>query len=196
MSFKYAVALTGGISTGKSSATVLLSLYGFKFIDLDKISHKILDENREKIFLMFGKKYQNSDFSINRKKLGQLIFSNKQEKNRLENFLHPLIYDEAERQSIIEDKFKIIYIIDIPLFFEKNRYPIEKSIVVYCSFENQLKRLMKRDNINKENALLMINNQMDTSLKKDKATYVINNDKDLKNLQSECEILKINLLNI
>lgn len=195
MSFKYAVALTGGIATGKSSATILLSLYGFKFIDLDKIAHKLLEENREKIFSIFGKKYRNSNKSINRKKLGELIFNNSREKKKLENFIHPLIYNEAKKRSIFEDKFKIKYIIDIPLFFEKNSYPIKESIVIYCSFNKQLERLIKRDNFKEKNALIRINNQMNIDLKKQKATYIINNDANLKNLQNECEKLKNILLN-
>ena len=196
MPFKYAIALTGGIATGKSSATVLLSLYGFQFIDLDTISHKILNKNSKIVCSMFGNEYKNIDNSIDRIKLGQLLFNNKREKLKLEKFIHPLIYDEVEKQSIIQDKFKTLYIIDIPLFFEKNSYPIRNSIVVYCPLKKQIERLMKRDNINKENAIIKINNQMNIDLKKKKATYIIDNSINLKHLQKECEALKHILINL
>ena len=108
----------------------------------------------------------------------------------LESLLHPLIYQEIERQSYREDQFKKPYIIDIPLFFEGGRYPVEKSLVVYAAREQQLQRLMHREGYNQVEAMSRIDSQMDIEQKRDRATYVIDNSGDLRRLQQECERVK------
>jgi len=186
MVFDYAIALTGSIATGKSSVASIFKEYGFKIIDADRVAHNILDREYKKIEKLFGSEYI-SEKSVNRKYLGSLIFSNKEAKKMLEALLHPLIYNEIERLSTSLEQKKQPYLIDIPLFFESNRYPIEKTIVVYTPKEIQLKRLMLRDNFSKEEALSRINAQIDIEIKKEKATYLIDNSKDLITLQQECD---------
>ena len=190
--FKYAIALTGGIATGKSTVTSLFMLHGFLTIDADKIAHKLLDIHSEKIAKIFGDEYV-EESKVLRKKLGFLIFNNESEKIKLEQFIHPLIKDAIiDEAKIFESQHKP-YLIDIPLFFEKQHYNINKSIVVYTSKETQIERLMKRDNSTKEEALSRINNQMDIEEKKNLADYVIDNTQNLKFLQNEVERVK-NLL--
>ncbi len=189
MAFEYAIALTGGVATGKSSTTTMLMLFGFRFIDADKIAHQLLDDNATKIAEMFGQEYI-KDNKVDRKPLGLLIFKDARKKKELEEFLHPLIYAKIEEEAIKQDRFKKPYIIDIPLFFETSRYPILKSIVVYATKKQQLKRLMNRDSFDEIEALRRINSQMSIDEKKDKASYIIDNSKTLKNLQDECERVK------
>ncbi|MEA3456498.1 MAG: dephospho-CoA kinase [Campylobacterota bacterium] len=189
MAFEYAVALTGGIATGKSSATMLLSLYGFRFIDADKIAHSMLDQHSDKITKLFGIEYV-VDEKVDRVKLGALVFADPAKRKALESLLHPLIYDEIVRQSEEQERFKKPYIIDIPLFFEGNRYPIKKSVVIYASKAKQLERLMKRDGYSEEEALRRIESQMGIEEKRKCATYVIDNSGDLKQLQRECDRVK------
>ena len=191
-SFKYAVALTGGIATGKSTVTSLFMLHGFLTIDADKIAHKLLDIYSNTIAEMFGDEYVENG-SVLRKKLGFLIFNNENEKLKLEKFIHPLIKELIIEEAKIFESQQKPYLIDIPLFFEKQHYNIEKSIVVYTSKNTQIERLRRRDNSTEEEALLRINNQMDIEEKKSLATYLIDNTKDLKNLQNEVERVK-NLL--
>lgn len=191
--FKYAIALTGGIATGKSTVTSLFMLHGFLTIDADKIAHKLLNIHSEQIAKLFGDMYV-EDGKVLRKKLGNLIFNDEKEKTKLEQFIHPLIKDAIiEEAKIFESQHKP-YLIDIPLFFERQHYNIERSIVVYTSKETQIQRLMKRDNSTKEQALSRINNQMDIEEKKDLATYVIDNMDNLKSLQNEVERVKSLLL--
>ena len=193
MAFEYAVALTGGIATGKSSATMLLSLYGFRFIDADKITHKVLDESAESIASLFGTEYV-AGGKVDRGSLGKLVFADKVKRQDLEALLHPLIYDEIVRLSEEQERFKKPYIIDIPLFFEGDRYPIKQSIVIYAPREKQLERLMKRDGYSEEEALRRIDSQMDIEEKRRQATYVIDNSGDLKQLQGECDRVKDEIL--
>jgi dephospho-CoA kinase len=193
MAFKYAVVLTGGIATGKSTVAKIFKEFGFEIIDADKIAHEMLDLHHEDIASLFGAEYVEEEKVI-RKKLGTLIFGNNAEKLRLEALLHPLIFREIERQSLELDKLKKSYLVDIPLFFETNRYPIEESIVVYVPKELQLERLMGRDESTKEEAQIRIDAQMEIEEKKQKATYLIDNQGDLKALQLFCDRVKDSII--
>ena len=189
MAFKYAIALTGGIATGKSSVANIFESYGFSIVDADKIAHSVLQKHSKEIEELFGSKYIENGI-VNRKALGGLIFSNRDAKLALEKLLHPLIYEEIKEQSSLLDGEKNPYLVDIPLFFETNRYPIKESIVVYIPKELQIKRLIKRDKISKELALLRVEAQLDIEEKKQKATYLIDNQGDIKALQQQCDRVK------
>lgn len=184
--FKNAIALTGGISTGKSTVCNLFKLHGFLIIDADEIAHKLLDENSAKIAEMFGSQYVENG-KVLRKELGKIIFTNEDNKLKLESLLHPLIKDEIVKRSRLFESQDKPYFIDIPLFFEKMHYPIPRSLVVYTPKDLQVQRLMKRDNISEEEALVKISNQWDIEKKKELANMVIDNSKNLKNLQDEVE---------
>ena len=86
MSFEYAIALTGGIATGKSTVASLLVLNGMRVIDADSISHKILEDSKEWVIKNFGQKYIKNS-KVDRKTLGKLVFSNKEAKKILEKYL-------------------------------------------------------------------------------------------------------------
>ena len=189
MAFEYAIVLTGGIATGKSTVAKIFRDYGFEIIDADKVAHEILDLHHEEISQLFGAEYVEGKKVI-RQKLGILIFGNKKEKLRLEALLHPLIFSEVEKKSLVLNKLKKPYLIDIPLFFETNRYPIKESIVVYIPQELQLERLMNRDTSTNREAQERIDAQMNIEEKKQSATYIIDNQGSLKNLQNLCDKVK------
>ena len=184
--FKNAIALTGGISTGKSTVCNLFKLHGFLTIDADLIAHKLLDENSNKIATMFGEQYVENG-KVLRKELGKIIFSNEENKLKLEALLHPLIKEQIIKESKIFEEQNKPYFVDIPLFFEKMSYPIPKSLVIYTPKEIQIQRLMKRDNIDEDEAKLKISNQMDIEEKRKLADMVIDNSQNLKHLQAEVE---------
>ena len=96
MAFEYAIALTGGIATGKSTVASLLALNGMRVIDADTISHEILDASVLWVKDNFGDEYVNGS-KVDRPKLGSLVFSDSEAKKKLENYLHPKIRDEIER---------------------------------------------------------------------------------------------------
>jgi len=189
MAFNYAIALTGSIATGKSSVAKIFSSFGFTIIDADSVAHKILDGQYQAVAQMFGKELI-KDNRVDRKALGRIVFADKSKREQLEKLLHPLIFTEIERLSEEEDRLKKPYLVDIPLFFEGRRYPIEKSLVVYTSKETQLKRLMQRDGYNAKDARIRIATQIPIEEKKHLATYVIENNGTLRELQEECERVK------
>ena len=193
MLFRYAIALTGSISTGKSTAVELLKQTGFHVIDADSVAHQVLDEQHQAIAKIFGEKYVENG-KVDRRSLGSIIFADQEKRKVLEELLHPLIYARIAEKSTLLDKRAEPYIVDIPLFFEGGRYAIESVIVVYAKKEQQLKRLMQREGYSEEEALSRINAQIDIEEKRKNATYVIDNSGDLKQLQYETERIREEIL--
>jgi len=193
MAFKYAVVLTGSIATGKSSTAGILKKMGFEIIDADSIAHEILNEQYLQIVKIFGEGIAQKGI-VNRKALGAIVFSNKQKRKSLEQLLHPLIYKRIKSLSEKLDYKEIPYLIDIPLFFETNRYPIEKSLVVYTPLKTQLKRLMQRDKTQNTDAQKRIDTQISIEEKVKRANYVIDNSGTLAELERECLRVKEEIL--
>ncbi len=187
MAFKYAIALTGGIATGKSTVASLLALHGLRVIDADAIAHAILDAHAPWVAETFGAEFVAPDGKVDRPALGKRVFSDSGAKATLEGFLHPRIREAIEAESEKQDRFEFPYLIDIPLFFETGAYPIEQSVVVYTPKALQLERFMKRNGFSEEESLRRIESQMDIEEKKRRATWVIDNGSNLKHLQKECE---------
>jgi dephospho-CoA kinase len=158
-------------------------------IDADRIAHDILDEEHEAIATLFGKQYVKAQ-KVKRKKLGKVVFANKEKRQALEALLHPLIYEKIRKLSKKEDKKKKPYLVDIPLFFESERYPIGKSLLVYATEKKQLKRLMKREGYSKKEAQQRIATQISIEKKRVLATYVVDNNADEKALKKECKRVK------
>jgi len=188
MAYEYAIALTGSIATGKSTVAALLALNGMRVIDADTISHEILEDSKEWVRETFGKEYIIPSGKVDRAKLGAYIFSHPAAKKVLEDFLHPKIKAEIEKRSEEQDKFKFPYLIDIPLFFENANYPIQESIVVYTPADVQMERFMKRNGYSEEESRKRIASQLPIDVKKEKATWVIDNSQNLKHLQNEVEL--------
>ena len=186
MAFEYAIALTGGIATGKSTVASLLSLHGLRIIDADAIAHQLLDENSAWVAENFGAQFV-TKAHVDRSALGKIVFSDSNARYKLETFLHPKIRAEIESQSERQDALAFPYLIDIPLFYETGAYPIENSLVVYAPKALQLERLIKRNGFDEIQALQRIETQMDIEAKKKRATWIIDNSGDLKHLQRECE---------
>ena len=184
--YEYAIALTGGIATGKSTVASLMKLHGIAVIDADAIAHELLDIHHEKIAEMFGDQFVRKG-RVLRENLGKIIFTDDEKKATLEAFIHPLIRIEIEKRAKDFDSREFPYLIDIPLFFENGAYDIKDSVVIYTPPEVQLERYMKRNKLSEEEAMVRINSQMSIDEKKAKATWVIDNSLKLKHLQAEVE---------
>ncbi|HIQ27438.1 MAG TPA: dephospho-CoA kinase [Sulfurovum sp.] len=189
MAFEYAVALTGGIATGKSTVAKFFSFFGFTVIDADNIAHEVLDQQYKAVGKLFGDEVIKNK-KVKRKKLGKIVFKDEKKRKELEALVHPLIYEEIERLSEAEDRLVKPYLIDIPLFFETKRYPIEKSLLVYTDKKTQIKRLMHREGYSKKDAKRRIDSQLDIEKKRKKSDYIIDNMDDLNHLKNECERVK------
>ena len=183
------IGLTGGIGTGKSTVVRRLIEKGYPVIDTDIISKEIIE--KEEIIIKINEELGDVlDYNgkINRKKLGQIVFKDKKKLNVLNSIMHPIILNEMRKQINEKNKLHNIIIVDVPLLFEIN---IEKEfdliLLVYSTKEIQLKRIMERDNRTKEEALNIINSQMDLELKKKKSDYILKNNNTLKDLYEEID---------
>ncbi len=185
MAFEHAVVLTGGIATGKSTAAEMFRARGFALIDADTVAHEMLAARAQEVAQMFGS-HLLKDGEIDRSALGQIVFADAASREKLERLLHPLIEAEITRQARQLDAGGRPYLIDIPLFYEREAYPIEPVIVVYAPRALQIERLMARNGLSETEALQRLDAQMDIEAKKARATWVIDNTADRKHLQDEC----------
>ncbi|MBK1964470.1 dephospho-CoA kinase [Campylobacter novaezeelandiae] len=188
---KNAFFVTASIACGKSSFIKIANSMGFKSISADKIAHQILDSFSKELIEIFSpfntdKLNLINDHKIDRKNLGKIIFSNPQAKKILEDFTHPKIRIKIlEQMQILEQENKPFFI-EIPLFFESGAYKnLGKVILIYTSKELSLKRLMQRDNLNKEEALKRINALMDIEKKVSLADFVITNESSYEIFQKK-----------
>ncbi len=174
------VGITGAIASGKSSVSSYLIEKGYKVIDTDKISRNLTDCNEEiklKIKNAFGEEYFDNN-TLNRKKLGNLIFTDPAKNKLLTSIMHPVIKKEViDTINNISDQ---IVFIDVPLLFESGFDDLCKYIIcVVADEEKIIERLMKRDQIDRLMALNKISSQMDLNLKKEKSHFIIDNSRDL-----------------
>ena len=189
MAFAYAVALTGGIATGKSSVARMFEADGYRVIDADKVAHAVLEDQKEKIAEMFGEAMVKEGY-VDRKALGAVVFADPLKRKKLEQLLHPLIYEEIEAQAKTEDAKRKPYIVDIPLFFEGKRYPVARSLVVYAPQKLQIERAVARDGLDREAVLERIAAQIDIEEKRYMGDFVIDNSGDQNQLRIEYERIK------
>lgn len=184
------IGLTGGISTGKSTVSLLFQNYGVPIIDADVIARKITARNQYgfiKIVELFGTDCLiNGD--LNRNYLRNRIFNSDEQRYKLENLLHPIVRAEIERQLS-----KITYsycIVVIPLLFEK-RFDdlVDLTLVVDCPVHLQKSRYINRD---ADNPLLFDNIlaiQSSRELKVDLTDNILDNSGSAQYLNSQVEYL-------
>lgn len=213
--FKNAIAITGGIATGKSTACSILKLHGYPIIDTDLIAHDVLEQSANEVVRIFGDEILDSCESsadsgkskgdshesklqinrkqtqINRKKLGKIVFTDKEKLRILESILHPKIRECVKIEAQKLESQNIIYFIDIPLFFELQEqgrgYAISRVLLIYAPRDLQLERIQKRDNLSIDEAKTRLSNQMDIESKKQKADFVIENIGNVRDLQTKIE---------
>lgn len=175
------LGLTGSIASGKSTVSKMIADYKIPIIDADLISRQIVSPGKDayqRIVESFGDCILQKDKTINRKKLGSLIFSNENKRQILNEIMHPAIREEMlkERNHYIEKGEKCV-VLDIPLLFESNlTHFVDKIIVVCVDEKTQLNRLMKRDNSTMEEAKQRIKSQLPMIEKVQLADVVINNN--------------------
>ncbi|GAA8129947.1 dephospho-CoA kinase [Helicobacter pylori] len=189
MVLKNAIALTGGIGTGKSTTIKILESQGYQILDADKIAHQLLQEHRFEIAQHFGSDILEKGI-LNRKKLGAIVFQNANELKWLEDFLHPLICECMLQKAYELEKNHQAYFLDIPLFFEvggKKCYPVSKVVLVYAPRVLQIERLLERDKLKEAEILQRLACQMDIEQKRALSDYIIDNSSSLKDLNKQVE---------
>ena len=186
------VGLTGSVGTGKSTVTDFFRELGAYIIDWDELAREVTRPHLrawKEIVEYFGKDFLNEDLTINRQKLAEIVFSDKEKVAKLNQIVHPEVFKEDERitneiKSLDPDA---LIIKDIPLLFELTR-PIflDKVVVVSASEQTQLRRLEEKG-MSREDAQSRIKSQLPLEEKIKSADFVINNDGPLEETKKQVE---------
>ena len=194
------IGMTGGIGSGKSEASKIFASLNIEVIDLDKISREITEKDHEaiqEIKALFGESLFNKENELDRKKLRDMIFSDKNLKIKLENILHPKILAEVKKKlSIFSDEPYVV--IDIPLLFETNQYVplISRTLVIDCELSNQIERARKRDGMEIAMVQSIISQQVDRNTRIQRGDDVILNDGSIESLEDSIKKLHEKYLNL
>jgi len=179
------IGLTGNIASGKSAISYILKNLGAEVVDMDKIGKQIQEVNYkkviEKIEKRFGKEIIENE-KINRKKLGSIVFSDQQALIDLNSIMIPLMTEKLKR-TIDENRKKEtkVLVVDAAILFEANWDKFVDYVwVVYVPRETQINRLIKREKITQEEAIMRVDSQESIDEKIEKADVVIDNSKNLE----------------
>lgn len=196
----YILGLTGGIASGKSTVSAYLAQNGALIIDADLIARQVVAKKSsglKQIVAKFGKEILTTSGELDRKKLGKLVFSNKDLLKNLTDITGPLIRAEILREIEAAKKAQVkLVVLDIPLLFETGYQTLcDKVMVVTVPSEVQLERVMKRDNLSAAEARKRIANQLPASKRNELADVLIDNSKSVaETYQQVLKWLKIEAL--
>lgn len=192
------VGLTGGIASGKSTICKHFEELGISIIDTDSISHELMQPGQEayqQVVEHFGKGILDKDKRIDRTRLRELVFNNADEKNWLEQMIHPLIRQRSQ-QALQSTETSHYAILVVPLMFETGfDNLVDHVIAIDCPPETQLTRLVRRDGISRKLAQQMISAQMSNDQRLHLADSHIKNDDD-KDRLPDVKLLHKRLLNL
>lgn len=184
------IGLTGSVATGKSTVSNMIQQAGIPLVDADIAARKVVEpgtEGLKEIVAYFGEEILLADGTLDRAKLGEIIFKDKEKREKLNEITHPRVKDymlEA-RERFFRAGEELVFF-DIPLLFESHLESlVDQIVVVWTTPETELKRLMERNNLTKEDALRRIESQMGIDEKARKADFVIDNNESLEKTQKQ-----------
>ncbi|WP_434120697.1 dephospho-CoA kinase [Salinicoccus roseus] len=174
----YVIGLTGGIASGKSTASDYIISKGYPVLDADTYAKKATAKDGpayQGIIDHFGADLLQDDGEIDRRKLGAIVFNDTEEREVLNQLVHPEV-----RRMMDEDKKRLTesghVFLDIPLLFENGLdRQCDLTLTIYVDQKTQIERLMERNGFSHSEALSRINSQMPLSEKRDRSTEVLDN---------------------
>jgi dephospho-coA kinase len=186
------VGITGLIASGKSTLSSYIKNKGYKIVDADAISRDITKKDRigyAKVIEEFGRDILSSNGEIDRAKLSNIVFNDKNALKKLNDTLHPLIFQEIDRQLDSYKDEKILFL-DAPLLFEaKLDKKCDEIILVVCDEEVQISRIQKRDNKDYDSAKKIIDSQIAKEFKIEKSDYIIDNNCEIERFYFKVDLI-------
>jgi len=187
---KHIIGLTGGIATGKTTvANYLASAYNLPILDADIYAREAVSVDSPillEIAQRYGKEILLADGNLNRQKLGEIIFNNQEERNWVEGLIHPYVGDRFLEEIAVSPAQTLVLV--VPLLFEAGMTHLVTEIwVVSCSEQQQLERLMRRNNLTLEQAQARIISQMPITEKIASADVVLDNSSTLEVLLKQID---------
>jgi dephospho-CoA kinase len=187
--------LTGGIATGKSTVTAIFEKRGAIIFDFDVVAHEVVEPDTpawKDIVAYFGESILNDDRSLDRARLGDIVFPDPAERKKLEGFIYPRLFEEYSRRirEIEKNNPQALVLADTPLLFEaKLEGMFDKIVVVYATREQQMQRLTDRDDLDRDAVLARLDAQMPTEEKVERADYVIHNCDSIEDVERDANEL-------
>ena len=186
------IGLTGSIAVGKTFVAEVLSSLGCPVLDADRTARQVVEPHTigwQKVVEAFGEIVLNSDQTLNRAKLGAIVFADEQKRLLLNSIIHPLVFIEQDNWlQTHEARGEKIAVIDAALMIESGGYKrFDKIIVVWCKPEIQLERLIIRNNLTRGEALLRISVQMPQEEKMRYADFLIDSTNGFADTRQQIE---------
>ncbi|MDT0737312.1 dephospho-CoA kinase [Staphylococcus haemolyticus] len=187
------IGLTGGIATGKSTVSELLTAFGFKVVDADIAARKAVAKGTkglEQVRAAFGDSAITDEGEMDRKYVGEIVFNHPEKRLELNDIVHPIVREimEEEKRSYLNQGYDVI--MDIPLLFENElQNTVDEVWLVYTSESIQIERLMERNQLSLEDAKARVYSQISIDKKSRMADHVIDNLGDKLELKQNLEQL-------
>lgn len=201
MSGYVCAGLTGGIASGKSTVSARFRELGAYIADADEISRHALDVGTDcyvQTVQVFGEGILLADGQVNRKKLGDIVFAEEAERQKLNAIVHPYVRRRMDMLSRHwwDSNPRALILWDVPLLFENGLHRlVQKTIVVTASVEQRIARMAMRNGYTREEALARIHSQMPEEEKVKLADYVLDNSGDLPSLYAQVDVVYEKLIN-
>ena len=196
----FAVGLTGGIGSGKTTVANLFAAQGAGLVDADEISRRLTAPAQPavaEIARKFGGQFIAADGSLDRARMRNMVFTNATARKDLEAILHPLVIQESTRQILASNAPYVIIV--VPLLIESGaayRGRMDRILVVDCAPENQISRVMERSGLSRSEVLGIIATQASRRQRLNEADDVIHNDDNLEMLSAQVNPLHLRYLGL
>ena len=187
----FVVGLTGGIASGKSTVSKMLIELGVPLIDGDLMAREVVKPGMKawkQIRYHFGNEVILQNGEIDRKKLAEIIFNDESKRRLLNSITHPEIYKQIAKKLLVYLIFFTQFVVlDLPLLFESGKMIkyVSKIIVVKCSRNQQIERLIQRNNYSESESISRIDSQMPLEEKCRLSHFVIDNSNDLQKTRTQ-----------
>ncbi|WP_159722959.1 dephospho-CoA kinase [Enterococcus sp. CSURQ0835] len=185
----FVLGITGGIASGKSTVVKCFEQAGYPIVDSDVIARQVVEPNTpglSAIVTVFGSEILTAEGTLNRQKLGELIFNDPEKRDLLNDTLDPFIRQAIKAEIAEKKQLSELVIADVPLLYEGkyDRYT-DAVAVVFVTPQVQLQRLMARNQLSEAQALARINSQLPLVEKKARADFIFDNDGPLVETQKQ-----------
>jgi dephospho-CoA kinase len=189
---RYAIGLTGGIASGKSTVAARFAVLGAAVVDTDSVAHELTAPQgaaMPAIEHAFGENYLNTDGSLNRAAMRALVFAQPDKRKVLESILHPMIHNLTQAQGNTMAGSYVVFVVPLLVESRKWRNQVDRIAVVDCDPALQMARLIQRPGVNAEQASQIIAVQAKRETRLAAADDVISNYADTQALLGRVDAL-------
>ena len=185
------VGLTGGIASGKSTVAAMFVALGAHLVDTDQLARRAVEPGSPglaRVVEAFGPGVLGPDGGLDRRGLREIVFADAAKRRRLNAIVHPLVAElmEAELAALEARDPGGVVLIDVPLLFETGwQQRVRAVVLVYCPAPRQARRLMVRDQVDRNAAETALAAQMDIEEKRRRAQFVVDNSGTLEETQTQ-----------